>query len=348
MRMDLDDASALARVDAHAVREVLGDFPAQCRQGRAVAVPPPRVKSPRMLVVAAMGGSAASGDLLAAWAAEQVDVPVLVHRGYGLPATATAGTLIVASSYSGDTEEVVSAVTEALRRRLEVVVVTTGGRLAGLAGERGLPRVVLPGGLMPRMALGHLFFPLLGVAAAAGLPAPGAAEVEEALATLDDLAARLGPATPTPDNEAKQIALLLDEALPAIYGGPSSQTAAYRWKTDLAENAKLFALAGALPEVTHNEIEAWGHAGQRSVAALLLRDAGEGPALARRFEALRALIAPAAAAVREVRAPGHGRLARLLGLVYLGQWVSFYAAMRRGVDPWPIPLIDALKRRLAP
>lgn len=348
MRVDLDDAGAIARVDVHGVRDVLGGFAAQCRQGREVVVPAPRRTAPRLLVVAAMGGSAASADLLAAWAAERMEVPVLVHRGYGLPAAATAGTLVIASSYSGETEEVVSAATEGLRRGLGLVVLTTGGRLATLALERDLPLVTLPGGLMPRMALGHLFFPLLRVVAGAGLPVPGGEEVGEALAVLEGLAGALGPTSPTPENEAKQLALLMDRALPAIYGGPMTHAVAYRWKTDLAENAKLFALAGALPEVTHNEIEAWALPGERPLAAIFLRDAGEGRAVAGRFEAFRALIAPAAAAVREVTAPGGGRLARLLGLIYLGQWVSFYAAMRRGIDPWPIPLIDALRRRLAP
>jgi glucose/mannose-6-phosphate isomerase len=136
--------------------------------------------------------------------------------------------------------------------------------------------------------------------------------------------------------------------MPAVYGGPATGPIAYRWKTDLAENAKVFALAGALPEMNHNEIEAWQGVGARRMRAVLLRDAAEPPPIAHRFAVLQELIAPAAGSVTEVWTRGSAPLARLLSLVYLGQWVSFYLAMLAGVDPWPIPLLDALKRRLTP
>jgi glucose/mannose-6-phosphate isomerase len=345
----LDDLTALARIDRHDTRRVLAEFPVQCRRAVALAASPPiALARPRTVVMAGMGGSAAGADLLAACAAESVGVPILVHRGYGLPAAATPDAVVVASSYSGDTEEVVSAVETALARGVPVVAITSGGRLASLAAQHGLPRVSLPGGLMPRMALGYLVFPALNALAACGVPVATPAEVAEALDVVTGQATDLGVETAADKNEAKRLALALGPRLPAVYGGPLTGAVAYRWKTDLEENAKRLALAGAVPEMNHNEIEVWGDAGARELHAVLLREEGEPPAIGRRFALMRELLAPRAGGVSEAWARGRGRLARLLSLVYLGQWMSYYAALLRETDPWPVPVLTEVKRRLGP
>jgi glucose/mannose-6-phosphate isomerase len=345
----LDDPEILARVDPHNARAVLADFPAQCRRARTLRSEPPlRVARPRVVVVAGMGGSAASGDLLATCAAETVDVPILVHRGYGLPAHAGPHAIVIASSYSGDTAEVLSAFDVAVARAVPVVAVTAGGALAQRATAAGRPRVTLPPGLMPRMALGYLFFPALAVLAGCGVDVAADDEVEEALTTLEALGGELVPERPAADNEAKRLALAIGDRLPALYGGPATGTIAYRWKTDVEENAKTFALAGALPEMNHNEIEAWRSAGAKDMHVVLLRDRGEPPEIARRFRVLRDLIAPSAGGVSEVWGRGEGRLARLVSLTYLGQWTSYYLAVLRERDPWSVPLLDEVKRRMRP
>lgn len=345
----LDDLSALARLDPYNARTALAEFPAQCRRARTLTSEPPlRAARPRVVVVAGMGGSAASGDLLAAYAAESVDVPILVHRGYGLPALAGRHALVIASSYSGETAEVLSAFDVAVARNVPVAAVTAGGALAQRAAAAGRPRVTLPSGLMPRMALGYLFFPVLPLLAGCGLDVAPDAEVDEALAALESLAGELVPERPAADNEAKRLALAIADRLPAIYGGPATGTIAYRWKTDVEENAKTFALAGALPEMNHNEIEAWRSSGAKEMHVVLLRDRGEPPEIARRFGVLRDLVTPSAGGLSEAWGRGEGRLARLLTLTYLGQWTSYYLAVLRERDPWSVPLLDEVKRRMRP
>jgi glucose/mannose-6-phosphate isomerase len=345
----LDDPSALAARDPHRVGAVLAAFPDQCRVGLALQLAPPTaLHPPRAVIVAGMGGSAASGDLLQACAGEQLAVPVLVHRGYGLPAAASAEALVIASSYSGETEETLSAATTALERGCQLVAITTGGALGRLIERHQRSRVILPGGLMPRMALGYLFCPLLRVLGQAGWPLASEAEVAEALAVLGELADELGPTRPAVANEAKRLALAIGGRMPALYGGPTTHAAVYRWKTDFAENAKLFALSGVVPEMNHNEIEAWQGARAQGVLAVFLRDEAEPPAIVKRFAILRTLIEPSAGGVVETWTRGKGRLARLLSLAYVGQWTSYYLAMLHGIDPWPIPLLDALKQRLSP
>jgi glucose/mannose-6-phosphate isomerase len=343
----LDDPQRLADADPFDTRAVLAEFPRQCRHARTLRAAPagPRER-PRLIVVAGMGGSAAGGDLLATCAADTLDVPVLVHRGYGLPAAAGQDTLVLASSYSGDTEEVLSAVDVALSRKLAVVALTAGGRLGALAERHRFARVVLPSGLMPRMALGYLFLPTLRVLAACGAAVASEADIDEALGVVEALAAELGPARPTAVNEAKRLAVAIGDRLPAVYGGPLTGPVAYRWKTDLEENAKTLALAGALPEMNHNEIEAWGAPAAGRLHALLLRDEGEPAEIALRFGLLRDLIEPDAGGVSETWTRGRARLTRLLSLAYLGQWTSYYVAVRRGIDPWTVPRLDELKRRL--
>jgi glucose/mannose-6-phosphate isomerase len=294
-----------------------------------------------------MGGSAAGGDVVATCGAETLDVPVLVHRGYGLPAAAGRDTLVVASSYSGETAEVLSAVEVAIARGVAVVAITSGGALAALADRARLPKVMLPDGLMPRMAFGYLVFPALGVLAACGAPVVTEDDLREALDVVAAQAADLRPEVVTDKNEAKRLALAIGQRLPAVYGGPLTGAPANRWKTDLEENAKVLAVAGAVPEMNHNEIEVWRGPGARRLHAVLLREDREPPAIARRFTVMRDLLDPDAGGVSEVWARGQGRLARLLSLVYLGQWTSYYLAMLRETDPWPVPMLTEVKRRLS-
>src|SRR5262247_3091607 len=346
--MTLDDPALHARTDPHRAREALSAFPDQCRAALTLsATPPLSLPRPTLVVLVGMGGSAAGAELIAGCAAERLDVPIVVHRGYGLPPTANGKTLVVASSYSGDTAEVLSAAEAALARGVPLVALTAGGRLEALAAARGLPRVKLPDGLMPRMALGYLFFPSLRILCDAGLAIATDAEIAEAVDVVGALAAELGPARPTAQNEAKRLALAIGARLPVLYGGPSTGGVAYRWKTEVEENAKRFAIAGTLPEMNHNELEAWRAPAAGSMHAVLLRDTDESPEIARRFVILRELIAAAAGGASECRARGAGRPARLLGLAYLGAWTSYYLAVGQDTDPWPIPALDEMKRRLS-
>jgi len=343
----LDDPAVRSRLDPQGMAGVLSRFPAQCREAQALRpVPDVPVGPPRLVVVAGMGGSAAGGDLLSACAGDRLRVPVLTHRGYGLPAGAGSGTLVIAASYSGDTVEAVSAFEAALAAGTVVLAVTQGGRLGALAARHQAPLVRLPGGLPPRLALGYLFFPLLGILASAGLPTLPPTEVAEALEVVEALAVELGPAEPAGKNEAKHLALEIGDRMPVVYGGQLTGAVAYRWKTDIEENAKRLAIAGALPEMNHNEIEAWRAPEAGRLHAILLRDRGEHPDIGRRFDLLRAVIGPVAGGVSEAWSRGEGRLARLLSLVYLGQWTSYYLALRRGVDPWAVPVLEEVKRRL--
>jgi len=339
-----DDSERSGGIDSRRVGQTLAEFPAQCRRAVTLTASPPLVPGAlRHVIVAGMGGSAVAGDLVAALATARLTVPVSVWRGYGAPAFVGRESLVVAVSYSGDTEETLSALEAGRQRGAVCAVLTSGGNLAGLARRQGLPLVVVPGGLMPRHALGYLFFPLLAILASVGLPVAPDAERAEALALLDAMGRELAR---DPDNEAARLARRLLGRVPVIYGCALTEAAAYRWKSEVEEHAKLLAFHGRLPEADHNEVEGWCDPAAAGFHAVFLRDPGEDERDAARVRVTQELIRARAGGVSDVWARGEGKLARLLSLVYLGDWVSYELALLRAVDPWPVPAIEEVKRRL--
>lgn len=346
MSRPLDDPAAYAAADPRKFGELVRGFPGQVADAARLADGVSLGGRPRAVVVLGMGGSAIAGDLLQGLCHERAPFPVQVVRGYTPPGWVDPETLAVASSYSGQTEETLAAFDAARARGTRALVLTSGGGLGERATREGLPWVRMPPGLPPRAALGFLLVPLVVLLEEAGADLGGPAAREEAVRVLTGLGRELAPEVPTIENPAKQLALGLAGRLPAVYGTDVTGPVAYRWRTQLEENAKVLGLSGVLPEMNHNAIEAWGAGAGASRAVVVLRDAGEHPRVARRAALTRVILA-AQAPVTEVWARGEGRLARLLSLVLHGDWTSYYLAVLLGVDPWAIETLDGFKRRMA-
>lgn len=311
----------------------------------------PEADAIRNIVVLGMGGSGISGDVLASVANGMLPVPVTVLKQYRTPAFVGPHTLAFAVSYSGGTEETLSMAQGALDAGAHVVAVSSGGALAHLANERGALHVPCPEGYMPRAALGALVAPLFVSLYKMGvLPEAHALLVK----AQEQLARRRDGCAPTVEgtaNPARELARKIDRTIPLVYGGGAlGAVAAMRWKCDVNENAKAPAFWAAYPELDHNEICGWGQHGDvtRQVLTLVeLRHGFEHERLAPRFEITRGLIEECITQVLEVQAEGEGRLAQLLDLMYMGDWVSCYLALDQGVDPGPIDAIRELKAALA-
>lgn len=303
------------------------------------------------IAVLGMGGSGISGDVLAAAASHELCLPVQVHKQLRTPAYIGPHTLVFAVSYSGDTEETVSMTRGAIEAGARVVVVASGGELARLAAEAGALHLACPGGYMPRAAIGALIAPILTTLGAIGLLGDADAWLEAAVHQLATRRDACGPEVAAPANPARELARRLDGTIPLVYGGGAlGAVAAMRWKCDINENAKAPAFWAAYPELDHNEICGWGQHGDvtRQVVSIVeLRHAHEHARLGRRVDVTRDIIAEAVHQVLRVEAAGDGRLAQLLDLMYLGDWVSVYLAADRGIDPGPIPAIATLKGILA-
>lgn len=310
----------------------------------AVDVDVPQVPDDRPVVVLGMGGSGMAAAV-AALAAEG-GRPVVVHRSYDLPSWAVpSGALVVAVSYSGNTEETLSGTRVARDAGLPVVGVTSGGRLRDL----GVPVVAVPPGLPPRAAVGFQAGGALRILAAAGLVGDAPAALEEAADAVD---AVLGDGDGPAITLGRDLAEALRHRIPVVYGGfPVGALAAYRWKTQVNENAKRPAYSGEVPEMNHNELEGWAEAaelGIRCVGIVRLRDAGDHPRVARRLDLVAEAVGDRAAFVGEVRSVGEGPLARFFTLAVVGDAASVALAEGLGVDPMPVDLIEGFKRRLGP
>ncbi len=307
---------------------------------------PPLPASPAHLIVAGMGGSAIGGDLLAAALESRLPLPLAVVRDSRLPPYVGPRSVVIATSYSGETEETLAAADQAVRAGATLVAVTSGGRLAGIAGDHV---VRIPGGLQPRAALGYLMIPALAALERWGLSRPYAGEVENAAAVLQEVASEIGPLVPTVRNTAKSLAGRLIGCIPAVYAGsPEVEAAARRWKCQFNENSKAFATWNSFPELTHNEIVGWSSPAEvlGKVAVVVLFGGDESERAVRRIRATCDLAFRKAAGVHEIRARGEGRLSRLLSLVLIGDVTSIYLACLRGVDPAPVDAIDAIKSRM--
>lgn len=299
------------------------------------------------VVVMGMGGSGIAGDVLAATAGD-CPVPIVVSKGYDQPSFVGPGTLVIAVSFSGNTEETISAVSQAARAGARLVALSNGGELADVVARHGGQVIgVDPAIPMPRAAIGALSVPLLLLLERAGLITGASEQISGA---IEQLTVRRDRLTADP-RRVRSIARRIGRTFPIVYGaGPVGGVAAARWKCQFNENPKVPAFANSIPELTHNEICGWGQHGDvtRQVFTLVqLRHDFEHPNEERRFELVSEFSDEVVADVIEVRAEGEGRLAQLLDLVLVGDLVTLQMAFDAGVDPGPVPVLDDIKARLA-
>ncbi|MBI2877688.1 MAG: bifunctional phosphoglucose/phosphomannose isomerase [Candidatus Tectomicrobia bacterium] len=350
--IQLDDQTVLKQIDRSDMERLLTAFPLQCQQGvRAGREANLRLarEHVRQIMIAGMGGSAIGGDLLRTYLRSDLPIPLWVIRNYHLPQFASPETLVFIVSYSGNTEETLSVFRDALQAGCQVVALTSGGMLRQECQAKGLPVISIPAGLPPRAALGYLFFPLLAVLEGSGLIPPQGEALQEIEGLLPELSQTYGPQQLTAQNPAKQLALRLQGRLPLIYGSQDhTEAVALRWKGQLNENSKQIAVCNVFPELNHNEIMGWEAAGEimRLALFLFLRDVEDHPRVARRMEITAEIAAQHGGEVIHVSSQGKSRLARLFSLIYGGDFVSYYLALAKGVDPTPVASIDSLKKAL--
>jgi glucose/mannose-6-phosphate isomerase len=294
-----------------------------------------------------MGGSAIGGALARAALGDRASRPIVLARGYALPAWTTPDTTVLCASYSGDTEETLAVYEAAGALGARRVVSTTGGKLAEAARADGVPVIPVPGGFQPRSAVAYSLVVALEVAGLCGVGERLHAEIDVAAAHAEGLATAWGPDADE-NSLAKDLARGLHGTIPQLAGAGLTSPIAYRWKTQVNENAKLPAFVHELPELDHNEIAGWeGAADLGRFSAVFLDDSDLHPRIRQRIELTRALIATHAAVTFRVESVGQTRTERLVSLVLLGDLVSIYLAVLRGTDPSPVESLDQLKRTLA-
>jgi len=302
---------------------------------------------PGGLVVCGMGGSAIGGDLALAILGDRATRPLRTVRDYALEPWAGSDTLVLCSSYSGDTEEVLACFEAAGIVEAPRIALTTGGKLAELARAEDVPVIGVPSGMLPRASVLYMTVAALEAAALCGAAPSLHTEVDSATELLGRLAERWGPDAP-PESEAKALAHEMHGSVPVVVGSGPTIAPARRWKTQLNENSKLAAFWSELPEADHNEICGWERgASSAPLTAVFLADSDQHPRIHRRIELTAAEVERAGSKALVVESQGETRLERVLSLVLLGDLVSVYAGVLDGVDPSPMEPIERLKAVLA-
>jgi len=353
MGVSLDNDETYARLDPeglagriHALPEQVGEAWAA---GRALELPD-RYTDVDRVVVAGMGGSGIGGALLQALAVElRAPLPVHVVRSYGVPAFVDARTLMLASSASGNTEEVVSSLSAAVEAGAKCVAVTTGGRLLELARAHNLPALTYTWDAEPRAALGWSFASLLAICGRAGVLPDLDADLRDALDEMRALREEIACGVPEPTNAAKQLARRLHGKLAAFVGAGPLAPVAYRWRTQVNENAKSWAIADELPEMNHNAQAGFGLPARvvPLLHAVLLRHASMHPRIKLRVDATADEMRRAGITAEVVEIPGANILAQMLRAVLLGDFASYDLGLLNGVHPSPVEPLERIKHRLS-
>jgi len=355
----LDNVDALSQRDPADMLGLVENAADQWKEAAAASIfsPPEEWRRFRSVVVAGMGGSAIAADVTATWLSRRWPVSIQVVRDYSLPLWVDKDTLFVACSYSGNTEETLSAWREAGERGMERAVITTGGELGEEADREGIPSITLAGGLPPRAAFPSAFVSLVRLFSGVGPEddnAPGGEttlrEIESVPATLSELRSTYGREVVVLRNPAKELALWMGIGWPVIYA-PDYPLApvALRWRGQLGENAKRVASGHLLPEMNHNEIVGWE--AQKEIypmtRVVMMEDRDQGERTAMRIGITARVLEGAGASVRRVSASGENLLTRMMSLISLGDYTSVYLGAAWGMDPTPVEKIDHLKSKLA-
>ena len=349
----LDDPDAIKKVDASDMLGVIRNFPEQIEEAIKIAEGVEvGAFNPYQIVIAGVGGSAIGGDILASWLFKRIGIPIFVNRAYKLPSFVGANTLLFTVSYSGNTEETLSLFEDGIKKGCKVVAITSGGMLAKRCKEEAVKLISIPLGKPPRAAVAYLFMPIVVVLKELGIYDPDK-ELKVAVENIKTLREKLVPENHIESNPAKQMAMQLHNETPIIYGLAIFNAIARRWQTQLNENAKVLSWHGTFPEMNHNEIEAWANDERsgRFTAVLLRDDFLPENRLQKRVRLTKDLILQkhAKKVIEVVAQGGHEKdyIARMLYAMYLGDFVSIYLAILRGIDPSPVGAIEGFKRELA-
>jgi glucose/mannose-6-phosphate isomerase len=273
-----------------------------------------------------------------------------VNRNYTLPNFVGENTLIFVSSYSGNTEETISAYKKAKEKKARMVVISSDGELENRAKEDGVPYIKIPKGFPPRCALFYSFVPPLLILNKLGFIEDKIRELDEVTEVLITLKNELGINSPTKANIAKKLALALRHKFPIIYGANDRiDVVVTRWRGELAENSKHLASSHVFPEMNHNEIVGWDFPSElmNQFVVIFLRDDEDHKRIAKRMDITKDILDKKGISTVELFSKGKGPLSRMLSLIYIGDMVSFYLAILDGVDPMPVDRISYLKKELA-
>lgn len=331
--------------------DVLANFSSQIKEAYEIGKsinPDKSYKEINNIIITGLGGSAIGGDLLRSYIQYEIKLPVQINRNYFLPAYADEHTLLIASSYSGDTEETLSAYDEALRKGCKIVCISSGGKLSVMAKSNRNLLVTVPKGYQPRCALAYSFFPMMMLLTKLDFITARNGEIEM-IAGWMETKSQVFTSMDKDINTAFKMAEHIYGKIPVIYSSNDLlDIVNLRWRGQISENSKSLAFGNYFPELNHNEITGWQENSEilRNFAIIYLLDEEDNPRLIKRQQITKEILANLSGRVIEIKSEGRSKLERIFDLVYYGDWISFYLAMLYKTDPAPIEKINILKNKL--
>ncbi len=350
----LDDPARIKEIDKEDMLEVEENFYLQLVEAKKIVQKTDleKIKGKKFSGIAflGMGGSGFAGDIIKALIKDDIDIPVEIVKGYRLPSFVKSGWLVVAVSYSGNTEETISAANQALDRGCEILMVCSGGKLENIARSNNKTIIKIPSGLQPRGAIGYLFFPPYLALDHLDIIKIPSRDIEEALDLIKEKAGLYNREVGSDKNFAKNIALKISNNLPIVYGTEGLLSAvAYRLKCEFNENSKTPCWWNEFPELNHNETVGWERLKEttRKFTLLVFREKNEKIRIKKRIDVTLNLIRENVSEIIEIPVEGKSKLAKALSTMYLGDIASVYLALLAGIDPSTVEKIQLLKAELA-
>ncbi len=348
----LDDLKLFKQYDAEDMLTHLHHMPQLCQDAWQRAMNfdlPLDYASTDKVVILGMGGSAIGGDLVASLVSSEAKLPIIIRRDYDLPTFVDVKTLVIASSYSGNTEETLAAFNKALKTAAKKLVITTNGKLQAEAQIKGVPVFNFNYKAPPRAALPYSVMPLLCFLHRLGFIADKSKDVFEAISVLRKLSLELRKDVPQLQNPAKLLANRLHNQLPVVYGAGIVAEVAHRWKTQLNENSKAWAFYEVFPELNHNAVVGYQFPVElaNKIVVVLLGSTHLPKRITLRYRITCQLLEMAGVSYQTIDGDGEYPLSQVMSLVLFGDYVSYYLAILYKTDPTPVKAIDLLKRKLA-
>lgn len=345
----LDDAKHISKIDKSGMLACIENSPQQIIEAAKVTPTINLKKEFDGIIFSGMGGSAISADILSEVFYDEIIKCIHVNRGYSLPSYLGENNVFIAISYSGGTEETLAALKEAETRGMQIICISSGGKLKEIAASKRYPFIELPSGFQPRAAFYSIFTTLVKVLESLGVVGNQSPGLTEAIRIIEQLKTEIGVSKPERANDAKLLAQKLKGKVPLIFASSDiTESVGLRLKNQFNENAKIPAFLTVYPELNHNEIVGFStlKKGHHDFVMIHMRDEEENLRVVKRIEITKSLIGPNLGGALEIKSLGESRLARLLSLVFFSDMLTCYYAILSSVDPTPVDIITKLKKEI--
>jgi glucose/mannose-6-phosphate isomerase len=332
--------------DKSDMKHVLEGFSQQIKEAYAIPVNIKLKGKPSMIIICGMGGSSISGQILDSYLKmKKFTIPIINVASYDVPAFADSNALFLINSYSGNTEETISCLRQAMKINNNIIIIASGGKLIELAQSAKLPYIQIPKGLQPRNAVAYLFFPLLTLLENNQLIEPQASHVNNLINALQKN-------TKTYASHAAELAKQIDGKVPIIYSSEIFYPVAYRWKSEFNENTKIMSYCNKFPELNHNELNGFLNKNVVKINfhIIMLKEEYDHKRIIKRMSITKKLIKEMndQATFTEINIKGPDALTRIFTTIHVGDLISYYLAINYATDPTPVDIIERFKKEMGP